>query len=203
MTANEKYAKKYAKMFSRSMKEIGRSDWESLYDTYYNRYLGHLKSPEYAEYTRYKTIALEKVYAAITHAQICLELGYDLKEAQRIWEEILCRKIKKMINKAMLLIDALPNGYNITTGWLYKDAQARIEENCLTYGLLDYSDEKLEYKITRCAYVEIFEHYGIRNFAKVFCNADLCMAVMHRHTKFVRHSDLVDGDCCHDEIIRI
>jgi len=67
----------------------------------------------------------------------------------------------------------------------------------------DCSDEKLEDKITRCAYVEIFEHYGIRNFAKVFCNADLCMAVMHRHTKFVRHSDLVDGECCHDKIIRI
>ena len=101
----------------------------------------------------------------------------------------------------MLLIDALPNSYKITAGWLYRDAQARIEENCLTYDQLDYTDEKLEYKITRCAYVEIFDHYGIRNFAKVFCNTDLCMSVMHRHVKFIRHSDLVDGSCCHDEII--
>ena len=203
MTANEKYAKKYAKMFSKATKELGRADWNSLYDTYYTRYLGHLESPEYIGYARYKTISLEKVYAAITHAQICLELGYDLKEAQRIWEDILSRKIKKMTNKVMLLIDALPNGYEITAGWLYQDAQARIAENCLTYGQLKYSGEKLEYRITRCAYVEIFEHYGIRNFAKVFCNTDLCMAVMHRHTRFVRHSDLVDGDCCHDEIINI
>ena len=37
---------------------------------------------------------------------------------------------------------------------------------------------------------------------KVFCNNDLCMAVMKRHAKFIRYSDLVDGTYCHDEIIK-
>ena len=203
MNAREKYAKKYARMFANAMKEIGRNDSDVLHDAFRTRYLTHLNSPEFAEYSRYKTIALQKVYCAITHAQICLELGYTLEEAQWIWEKVLSRKFKKLFNRCMALIDALPNGYKIVAGWLYKDAKARIAENCLTFELLDYSDKKLEYKITRCAYVEIFEHYGIRNFAKVFCNSDLCMEVMHRHAKFVRYSDLVDGPCCHDAVIKV
>ena len=203
MSAQERFAKKYAKMFAQSMREIGQKEWKRLYAEFYSRYLTHVQSPEFAQFSCYRTISLEKVYAAVTHAQICLELGYSLTEAQQIWEEVLSRKIKKMINRGMLIIDALPNGYKIAAGWLYKDAKARIEESCLTYDMLDYSEEKLEYKISRCAYVEIFEHYGIRRFAKVFCNADLCMAVMHRHAKFVRYSDLVDGECCHDMIIKI
>lgn len=202
MSMKEKYAKKYAKMFSRTMKDIGRTDAAELYGVFHTRYLTHLNSPEYAEFSRYKTIALHKVYCAITHAQICLELGYSLEEAQRIWEEVLSRNYKKFFNGAMSMIDALPNGYSIVARWLYKDAKNRIADGCLDYEKLEYTDEKLEYKITRCAYVEVFEHYGIRNFAKVFCNADLCMEVMHRHAKFIRYSDLVDGPCCHDEIIK-
>ena len=200
MSENEKYAVKYAKMFFRTMKEIGRDDAEHLYEVFYTRYIEHLNSKEFQDFSRYKTIILEKVYCAITHAKICLELGYSLEEAHRLWEEVLSRNFKKFFNLGMELIDALPNGYKIVAGWLYKDAKARIAEDCLTFDLLDYTNQKLEYKITRCAYAEIFEYYGIRNFAKVFCNADLCMTVMHRHAKFIRHSDLVDGPFCHDEI---
>ena len=69
MTTNEKYAKKYARMFANTMKEIGRND-----------------------------------------------------------------------------SDVLPNGYKIVAGWLYKDAKARIAENCLTFELLDYSDKNLTFK---------------------------------------------------------
>lgn len=198
-----KAEKKYARMFLRTMREIGRGDADKLYEVFYTRYLAHLNSPEFEEFSRYKTISLEKVYCAITHAQICLELGYSLGEAQHLWEEVLCRNFKKFFNGAMAFLDALPNGYTIVAGWLYKDAKERIAEDCLTYELLEYTDQKLEYKITRCAYVEIFEHYGIRQFCKVFCNNDLCMAVMKRHAKFIRHSDLVDGLCCHDEVVNI
>ena len=50
---------------------------------------------------------------------------------------------------------------------------------------------------------EVFERYGIKSFCKVFCDNDLCMSVMHRKAKFIRHSDLVDGHCCHDEVINL
>ena len=75
MSEKEKYAVKYAKMFFRTMKEIGRDDAEHLYEVFYTRYIEHLNSKEFQDFSRYKTIILEKVYCSITHAQICLELG--------------------------------------------------------------------------------------------------------------------------------
>ena len=52
MSVKEKYAKKYAKMFSRTMKQIGRTDAAELYECFHTRYLTHLNSPSYAEFSR-------------------------------------------------------------------------------------------------------------------------------------------------------
>ncbi len=52
-------------------------------------------------------------------------------------------------------------------------------------------------------YVEMFAHYGIRPLCKIFCNTDLiAYSGLTRHVKFVRHSDLSDGNACFDEIFR-
>lgn len=203
MNKKMKFVNKYAKLFLKTMEEIGREDSQTLYETFRTRYINYLNSKEFIEFSRYKTISLEKVYCAITFAKICTESGYSLDEAQEIWEEVLTKELKRKINNIFKVIDNLPHCYKIVSGLLYKDAKERIAENCLTYELLEYNKEKLEYKISRCAYVEIFEYYGIKQFCKVFCNNDLCMNTLHKRAKFIRHSDLVDGKCCHDEIIKV
>ena len=71
------------------------------------------------------------------------------------------KNVRKIIKGFCRAMDILPNGYKIVSGWLYKDAQERIAENCLTYEMLVYSSQKLEYKITHCMYVEVFERYGV------------------------------------------
>ena len=63
--------------------------------------------------------------------------------------------------------------------------------------------KKIEYNICKCMYVEMFAHYGIRPLCKIFCNTDLiAYSGLTRHVKFVRHSDLLDGNACFDEIFR-
>ena len=53
-------------------------------------------------------------------------------------------------------------------------------------------------------YVAMFEYYGIREYCKIFCMSDTqAYANLTKHIKFVRHSDLSDGPCCHDEVIRL
>ena len=57
-------------------------------------------------------------------------------------------------------------------------------------------------KIYRKALVEMFETYGIRSLCKIFCMTDTkSYENLTRHVRFIRHSDLSDGNCCHDEII--
>ena len=36
-----------------------------------------------------------------------------------------------------------------------------------------------------------------------FCNNDLCMNTLHKRAKFIRHLDMIDGECCHNEIIKV
>jgi len=49
----------------------------------------------------------------------------------------------------------------------------------------------------------MFETYGIRSLCKIFCMTDTTSYEnLRRHVTFIRHSDLSDGDTCHDEIIR-
>ena len=61
----------------------------------------------------------------------------------------------------------------------------------------------IEYRISRCVYVEMFEAYCIRSLCKIFCMTDTTSYEnLRRHVTFIRHSDLSDGDACHDEIIR-
>ena len=65
-------------------------------------------------------------------------------------------------------------------------------------------EDKISYRISRCMYAEMFQFYGIRELCKIFCMTDT-QAYDHltRHVKFVRHSDLSNGDCCWDEIIKL
>ena len=49
----------------------------------------------------------------------------------------------------------------------------------------------------------MFEAYGIRGLCKIFCMTDTTSYEnLRHHVTFIRHSDLSDGDACHDEIIR-
>ncbi len=53
-------------------------------------------------------------------------------------------------------------------------------------------------------YAEMFAFYGIRELCKIFCMTDIqAYTNLVRHVRFVRHSDLSDGDCCRDDIYRL
>lgn len=53
-------------------------------------------------------------------------------------------------------------------------------------------------------YAEMFAFYVIRELCKIFCMTDIqAYTNLVRHVRFVRHSDLSDGDCCRDDIFRL
>ncbi len=99
-------------------------------------------------------------------------------------------------------IDLLPNSYQIAEKWNISDHDKRVKDGSIIYDQFDVSDGKIEYSISRCAYVEMFETYGIRSLCKLFCMTDTtAYSNLQKHVKFIRYSDLSDGDCCHDIIM--
>ena len=81
MEKKVKWMTQYTKLFVKAMKKLGRKDCKKLENLFRNRYMDYLCSEKFEEYKKYGSIELEKVYAAITHALICLENGISLELA--------------------------------------------------------------------------------------------------------------------------
>ena len=201
--AGNKAAQKYADMFFRAMQSIGREDAPKLGKAFYKRYIMHQNSDMYKEYdAKYPSVGVEKVYAAITFAQVMLKLGYSLDDALKIWDTELIANKRKRIRKLIALFDSVGLGYRLVTGFLDSDKKARDKDGSILYDFYKSDGRELEYQIHTCAYVALFEHYGIRKFCKSMCDNDLCMCALQKSGHFIRYSDLVDGNCCHDKLTR-
>ena len=197
-------AKKYARMIAKAMKKAGRSDYCELESAFYRRFRAHQQSEIYREYlAKYPSIGVEKVYIGITFAQVLMQRGCSLDEALELWETRMIAGKRRVLERFIRLIDRLGMGYDTVGKWLDKDKQARDRDGLILYSQYHYNSRELEYKIHTCMYVELFEHYGIRRFCKAFCNNDLCMCVLQKSAKFIRYSDRVDGDYCHDKLINL
>lgn len=99
-------------------------------------------------------------------------------------------------------IAILPNTYQIASKWLISEHDRRVNDGSLTFDYFNVSEGKIEYCISKCAYIEMFEQYGIRSLGKIFCMTDTTSYEnLPKHVNFIRYSDLSDGSCCHDKII--
>ena len=199
-----KSAEKYALRFSKAMKTLGRGDHKKLGAAFLRRYSAYLDSEEYKTFRdKYPSIGADKVYIGITFAEIMTKIGYTLDEALRVWEDVFMADKKRKINRLIRLIDTLGLGYKVASNWLDKDKQARDNDGSILYEYYRFGARELEYKIHTCAYVDLFERHGIRKFCKAFCNNDLCMCALRKSARFIRYSDLANGDCCHDKLVNL
>ena len=113
--------------------------------------------------------------------------------------ENIYRSAKKIIK----LLDYLPCTYAIAKLWNKNDHKARVKDGSISYEYFKIEKNQISYKINKCMYKEIFEYYGLGEYCKVFCNTDtMAYECLTRHVKFIRHSDLADGDCCFDEVMK-
>lgn len=197
----EKIVKKYAKIYRDALKENNFSDIDKRTEAYEQRLDKMYNSQEFAKHNIYPTMNVEKIYAVIA---MCLELKKENLSDKEIIDIVnsgfeRLRKIVKIIAK---VINILPNTYRIAKKWNINDHNNRVKDGSITYDYFEASEEKVEYRISKCMYIEMFEYYGIRSLCKIFCLTDeSAYANIPKHVKFIRHSDLSNGKCCHDEVI--
>ena len=87
--------------------------------------------------------------------------------------------------------------------WNISDHDRRVRDGSITYDRFDVGEDRIEYHISKCVYIEMFEAYGIRGLCRIFCMTDTTSYEhLRRHVTFIRHSDLSDGEECYDEIVR-
>lgn len=197
----EKYVEKFTKLLLCALKEKGVPDAERTAASYRKRIADMYASDLYKKHNIYPTMNVPYVYGVIA---MCLELRELGMSDDEIMDTVntAYRARKEFFRKLIYCVNLLPNTYKIAKKWNISDHDKRVKDGSITYDLFTVSDEKIEYSISKCMYVEMFETYGIRKLCKIFCITDEnAYAGLTRGVRFVRHSDLSNGDCCHDEVI--
>ncbi len=170
--------------------------------SFVNRLADMYASEKFREHNVYPTMNVSNIYAVIA---MCIELkGAGMDDAQIIDAvDKGFEKRRSMFKKIIAFINMLPNSFNIVRKWNINDHAKRVDDKSITYDYFKVSKDKIEYRITKCMYVEMFESYGIRPLCRIFCMTDeFSYAGLTRHVKFNRHSELATGNACSDEVIR-
>ena len=197
----EKTIRSYSKIYRKALVEGKIKDIDDEIRLYQKRLREMYNSDAFQKHSSYPSTNAVHVYAVIA---MCLGLKhYDLSDSQII--DIINSGFsarRNFFKRLLQCIDRMPNAYQIARKWNISDHDKRVKDGSLTYDYFRVSERKIEYCISKCVYIEMFETYGIRSLCKIFCMTDTTSYEnLPRHVIFIRHSDLSDGSCCHDEII--
>ena len=197
-----KEVKRYADLYEKQLRRDNYPDIAEKKKRYSERLQQMYDSKIYKEHNIYPTMNVNLIYAVIAVCLELKELGLDNKQIMDFSDGVF-RKRKKLFAILEGLIDILPSSYKIAEKWNIDDHEKRVKDGSITYDMFKVEDGRIEYNISECMYVKMFEYYGIRPLCKIFCKTDeSAYALLKRRINFTRYSDLSDGDCCHDVITR-
>lgn len=199
----EKAAAKYAAMYANELAQNWSRNYDDAYSKYYDKYLALVTSEDYESFDREhgKNISLPKIYAALATCFVSTDYGFSFEDSKNVFYG-MAKPAWDRASKAINFIERLPGGF-----WLFTHLLYRFNESygsSIQYSQNQLGKDKYEYVISKCAYIEIFEYYGIRNFCKVMCDSDIgVMGKACKHAKFVRYHDMTQADTCHDAVVRV
>ena len=193
--------KNYAKIYRKALINGQIQNIDDEIASYEKRLSEMYGSEAFQKHSGYPSTNAVHVYAVIA---MCLELKrFDLPDSRII--EIINSGFsarRNFFRRLLRCIDILPNAYQIARKWNISDHEKRVKDGSLTYDSFNVTEGKIEYRISKCVYIDMFETYGIRSLCRIFCMTDTTSYEnLPKHVIFIRHSDLSDGSCCHDEII--
>ncbi len=198
----DKKIKSYKKIYRKAIEKAGLGDIDAKVEAFAARLSEMYASDNFKKHNVYPSTSTPHVYAVIA---MCLELkefGFSGSEIMDIVNSGFEAR-RAFFNVIIAIINTLPNSFDIARKWNIGDHEKRVTDGSITYAYFNVTRDKVEYSISKCMYVEMFETYGIRPLCKIFCNTDTrAYSGLTRHVKFIRHSDLSDGPACYDEVIR-
>jgi len=93
-------------------------------------------------------------------------------------------------------IDSLLFAYQIAKKWNVTGHENRVKDGSIAYYYFNVCEDKIEYRISICMYIEMFEYSGICSLCKIFCITDeIAYSNLTKYVKFIRYSDLSCEDC--------
>ncbi len=194
--------KRYTNLFEKCLKKNNFKDYKEISLKYSKKLDEMYKSDKFKEHNIYQTMDMYKIYAVLLMCLVLKEYGLNKDERLKIVNSTFDGS-RKTLYRIEKIIDDLPFAWKIVKKWNTREYKDRLKDGSITFDNFVIMDEKISYRINKCMYCEVFSYYGIREYCKIFCNADIsAYSNLKKHIEFIRHSDLSDGDCCNDEIYK-
>lgn len=198
----DRTVKKYAAIYRAAIRQSNLPDVGAKTQAYAEKLTQMYASPAYREHSVYPTMSTERVYAVIAMCLMLKSYGFDSKQIIDIVDGGFENR-RRMFKRLEKIIDLFPCAWQIVRRWNISDHEGRVKDGSITYDYFNVTDDSVSYKISHCMYAEMFGRYGIRECCKIFCMTDvMAYSNLTRHVNFIRHSDLSDGDCCQDEVLK-
>ena len=153
----EKMIQKYSKIYKVALKENDFSDIDERIKSYKQRLEEMYNSQTFEKHNVYPTMNVTKIYAIIA---MCLELKKENLSDKEIIDIINngFEKLRGIVKIIAKVINLLPNTYQIAKNWNINDYNNRVKDGSITYDYFNASNEKVEYRISKCMYIEMFEY---------------------------------------------
>ncbi len=198
----EKTIRSYAKRYRAALCNANIADVDAEVAAYEKRLREMFASDKFKQHSRYPSTDAMHVYAVIA---MCLGLKrFSLSDSEII--DIVnsgFRARRNFFRRLLRCVDLLPNAGKMAWNWNIAEHDRRVKDGSLTFDSFQVSDEKIEYCISKCVYIEMFEEYGIRSLGRIFCMTDTTSYEnLPHHVQFIRYSDLSDSSCCHNAIVK-
>lgn len=167
----EKTVRNYSKVYWKALSFRHCRDIEAKAAAYASRLREMYASDNFKAHSVYPTTNATHVYAVIA---MCLEMkALSLTDAEIIeaGNHGFARR-RNFFRRLIRLIDLLPNSFSIAKKWNISDHDKRVKDGSITYDRFDVGKDRIEYRISKCVYIAMFETYGIRSLCKIFCMTD-------------------------------
>lgn len=196
------FRKHYSKRLKKNLKNRGYADWEKLIKQYQERFLKYMSDADFGKANERFSSYLN-IYSGLAAYELLQENGFTKEESTEIYD-YMCKPLRTVAALSYRVVDLFPKGFRLAVNTIKEDI-LDAKAVCWETTVVEDSEQRFEYRITKCLYYDVCSAHGYPEFTKVFCTHDrYAYDVLHRHTKFIRYAAIGEGgDCCHDAFVKV
>ena len=203
MSNNKKiyfFKQHYSKRLKRILKNRGYENGKEFQKQYQERFLKYMGEVDFGRNNERFSSYLN-IFSGLVAYELLRENGFTQQDSIEIYD-YMCKWLRKVASLAYRVVDLFPHGFRLAVNSVKEDIIGE-KAVCWETSIIEDSELRFEYRITKCLYYEVCKAHGYPEFTKVFCTHDrYAYDVLHRHTKFIRYSAIGEGgECCHDAFV--
>lgn len=192
----------YSKRLKKALKNRGYENEELLQKQYQTRFLKYMSEVDFGNNNE-KFSSYLNIFSGLAAYELLQENKFTKKDCIEIYD-YMCRPLRKVASLAYRAVDLFPKGFHLAVNSV-KDDILGEKAACWETSVVEDSEQRFEYRITKCLYFDVCKAHGYPEFTEVFCTHDrYAYEVLHRHVKFIRFSAIGEGgECCHDAFVNV